>query len=156
MASTRLSASLREFRGNIDGLVFYTWQGDTFVRPYKRQRDPKTLLQLDLRTAFGRAVRAWRKLSPEEKARWNRRSKKKRTTGYHVFLSTYLRNRWDRAVAQRPDLVATPGIEYRDSTGSTPVHYPCASPAPSFPAPSCFVPPSLAYADRARSTLGGG
>ena len=156
MAYTRPTATLREFRGNIDGLVFYTWQGDTFVRPYKEQRDPKTPRQLDLRGAFARAVRAWRKLTPDEKARWNRQARKKRTTGYHVFLSAYIRNRWDRAASQRPDLVATPGVEYRDNRGAVPMHHPDSKPAPSLPVPSSFVPPSLDLSDRACAAPGGG
>ena len=156
MAYTRLTATLREFRGNIDGLVFYTWQGDTFVRPYKRPRDPKTPRQLDLRGAFARAIRAWRKLTPDEKTRWNRQARKKRTTGYHVFLSAYIRNRWDRAADTRPAVVTMPGIEYRDSKGPLPVHHASPTPAPSLPVPSSFVPPSLDLSDRACAAPGGG
>ena len=101
MAKVHLNAIIKGITGRIGALVFYEWDGDTFVRPRVRQRDPKTPLQLDLRDAFGRGVRSWQALPEAEKAEWNRRANKRRTTGYHAYLSAYMRNRWDRAEAAR-------------------------------------------------------
>jgi len=114
MAKVRLNAIVKGITGRIGALVFYEWDGDTFVRPRVRQRDPKTPLQLDLRDAFGRGVRSWQALTETEKAQWNRRARKRRTTGYHAYLSAYMRNRWDRAEALRPHAVATTAAAYHD------------------------------------------
>ncbi len=114
MAKVRLNIAFKGIASRIGSLVFYEWEGDTFVRPQVHQRDPKTPRQLDLRDAFGRAVRAWQALPEAEKAHWNRRADKRRTTGYHAYLSAYMRNRWDRAEATRPHAVATPDTVYHD------------------------------------------
>ena len=70
MAKVHLNAIIKGITGRIGALVFYEWDGDTFVRPQGRQRDPKTPLQLALRDAFSRAVHTWQALAETEKAHW--------------------------------------------------------------------------------------
>ena len=59
--------SLRSFRGTVDGLSF---RRDGTVLPLRRQRDPKTPLQLDSRARMRLASEAWETLTPEEARSW--------------------------------------------------------------------------------------
>ncbi len=156
MAKVHLNAIVKGITGRIGALIFYEWDGDTFVRPRVRQRDPKTPLQLALRDAFGRGVRAWQSLPETEKAQWNRRANKRRTTGYHAYLSAYMRNRWDRAEALRPNAVATAAAAYHDITPRSAVKR--LSSRYAVPVdPRCpFVPPSLPLSDAFLNALSGG
>ena len=156
MAKVRLNAIVKGITGRIGALVFYEWDGDTFVRSQGRQRDPKTPLQLDLRDAFGRAVHAWQALPEAEKAEWNRRARKRRTTGYHAYLSAYMRNRWDRAEALRPHAVATAAAAYHDIIPRNAVKRPSNRYAVPVDLRSPFVPPSPPLSDAFLSALSGG
>ncbi len=156
MAKVRLNAIIKGITGRIGALVFYEWDGDTFVRPRGRQRDPKTPLQLDLRDAFSRGVRAWQALPETEKAQWNRRARKRRTTGYHAYLSAYMRNRWDRAEALRPHAVATAAAAYHDIIPQSAVKRPSSRHDVPVDLRCPFVPPSLPLSDAFLSALSGG
>jgi hypothetical protein len=156
MAKVHLNAIVKGITGRIGALVFYEWDGDTFVRPQVRQRDPKTPLQLDLRDAFSRAVHAWQALPEAEKAQWNRRASKRRTTGYHAYLSAYMRNRWDRAEAVRPHAVAMTVPAYHDIIPKNAVKRPSSRYAAPVDLRCPFVPPSLPLSDAFLSALSGG
>ena len=156
MAKVHLTATIKGITGRIGNLVFYEWDGDTFVRPRVRQRDPKSPLQLDLRDAFGRGVRAWQALPDAEKAQWNRRAHKRRTTGYHAYLSVYMRNRWDRAESARPHAVATEAAAYHDIIPRSAVKRPSSRYDVPVDLRCPFVPPSLPLSDAFLSALSGG
>jgi hypothetical protein len=156
MAKVRLNAIVKGITGRIGALVFYEWDGDTFVRPQGRQRDPKTPLQLDLRDAFSRGVRAWQALPEAEKAQWNRRADKRRTTGYHAYLSAYMRNRWDRAEALRPHAVAMTASAYHDIIPQNAVKRSSSRHDAGMDLRCPFVPPSLPLSDAFLSALSGG
>ena len=156
MAKVRLNAIVKGITGRIGALVFYEWDGETFVRPRVRQRDPKTPLQLDLRDAFGRGVRSWQALTETEKAQWNRRASKRRTTGYHAYLSAYMRNRWDRAEALRPHAGATAAPAYHDIIPQSAVKRPSSRHDVPMDLRCPFVPPSLPLSDAFLGALSGG
>ena len=156
MAKVRLNVAFKGITGRIGHLVFYEWDGDTFVRPRGRQRDPKTPLQLDLRDAFSRGVRSWQALPEAEKAEWNRCAGKRRTTGYHAYLSAYMRNRWDRAEAARPHAVAMVAAAYHDIIPRNAVKRPSSRHAVPVDLRCPFVPPSLPLSDAFLSALSGG
>jgi hypothetical protein len=156
MAKVRLNVAFKGITGRIGHLVFYEWDGDTFVRPRGHQRDPKTPLQLALRDAFSRAVHTWQALAETEKAHWNRRARKRRTTGYHAYLSAYMRNRWDRAEAARPHTVAITAPAYHDIIPRNAVKRPSSRHAVPMDLRCPFVPPSLPLSDAFLSALSGG
>ncbi len=120
MARVTLNKMFTGFRGHLGRIGFYEWEGDVFARGLYGQHDPKTPLQLDLRGAFGKAVKSWQKLSEKEQNYWNKMSKKRRVKGYHLYISAYMLNRWDRLEGSRirPDLAV--GEEYFEQEGDAP------------------------------------
>ncbi len=156
MAKVHLTATIKGIAGRIGDLIFYEWDGDTFVRPHVRQRDPKTPLQLALRDAFSRGVHAWQALPEAEKARWNRRASKRRTTDYHAYLSAYMRNRWDRAEAARPHTVAITAPAYHDIIPQRAVKRPSSRHDVPVDLRCPFVPPSPPLSDAFLSAFSGG
>ncbi len=119
MARVTLNDAFKGFTGLLGRISIYEWDGDTFARACYKRKDPKTPLQLDLRGAFGKAVKSWQGLNEKEQAYWNKMSKKRRVKGYHLYISAYMLNRWDRLEGSRirPDLATADA--YFDTEGSS-------------------------------------
>lgn len=78
------------FSGRHGSMVFVVRGKTTYVRRYKKPHDPKTPAQHAHRLRFMEAVQAWRELSDEEKARYNKRAKRLGRTGYNLFVGEFL------------------------------------------------------------------
>ena len=128
MARVRFGNGIKAFRGNIDGLVFYGYQGRNYVRVHRETRDPGTEKQMVMRRRFATAVHAWQALEPEERDFWRARGRRLRRNGYNAFLSCYM-------IHMHGDI--------REGGVKAPTHRKDAFGTPSVPLPPPFVPPSL-------------
>ncbi len=106
MAHLTLNVAFRELHGRMGGLVYVHRYGKQYVRIYARPSNPNTPAQRRGRNAFGEAVRAWQALTAEEKESWNDRARRKRRSGYNMFISEWMKA--DEG-AERADLYPAPG-----------------------------------------------
>jgi len=60
-----------EARGKIGGLIYNTWRGIRYVKRFTSPSQPRTALQLSIRSISITLVRAWQGLSPAAQADWN-------------------------------------------------------------------------------------
>lgn len=70
-------------------VTVYTMRGRQFMRVYVVPRNPKTKEQQRRRTAFSKAVEAWRRLTPKQKEFY--RGIAKDMTGFNLFISRFIR-----------------------------------------------------------------
>jgi len=57
---------------------------------YRFPRNPRTEAQQKVRTAYGKCVEAWKKLSPEEKADYDSRAEPLGISGFNLFVKEHL------------------------------------------------------------------
>ncbi len=77
-------------RGRLGDDIGYVVRGRQRWRRYVKPSDPRTRRQMRRRRHFARLVSRWHSLTEAEKGRWNdlvRRARRKRTTGFNLFLS---------------------------------------------------------------------
>ncbi len=91
MAKVKLHPYLRTAHGGLDGLVFYRRYGKIYIKARTIPSNPRTEPQVKCRGNFGGGVKAWQVLPDEEKALYRNRAKRKRKSGYNLFMSEYLR-----------------------------------------------------------------
>ncbi len=91
MAKVKLHPYLRTAHGGMDGLVFYRRYGKIYIKARTIPSNPRTEPQVKCRGNFGGGVKAWQVLPEEEKALYRNRAKRKRKSGYNLFMSEYLR-----------------------------------------------------------------
>ncbi len=91
MAKVKLHPYLRTAHGGLDGLVFYRRYGKIYIKARTIPANPRTEPQVKCRGNFGGGVKAWQVLPEEGKALYRNRAKRKRKSGYNLFMSEYLR-----------------------------------------------------------------
>ncbi len=91
MAKAKLHPFLRTMHGGFDGLVLYRRYGKTYIKIRTIPFNPRTEPQVKCRGNFGGSVKAWQNLSEEEKSLYRNRAKRKKRSGYNLFMSEYLR-----------------------------------------------------------------
>lgn len=75
----------------IDGRVYQIRRGKQYSRANTPQPNPQTPAQQYVRGVFARAVEYWQGL-PELWINWfNTRAKKKRMTGFNLWISEYMK-----------------------------------------------------------------
>lgn len=77
-------------RGRHNDRVFYMRNGNICARKYLVPPNPRTAEQQKGRKYFARAVKDWKDLDTEAKARWNTDAKAMKKRGYSLFLSVRL------------------------------------------------------------------
>lgn len=97
MATTKLNPAYMSMKGNIGKLIFYNRKGKQCIRSYCIPRNPNTPAQKAVRRNFAEAVKAWQMLPLSEKEAYNRRARKKPLTGYNLFTSEFLREKYSSA-----------------------------------------------------------
>ncbi len=91
MAKVKLHPYLRTAHGGMGDLVFYRRYGKIYIKARTIPANPRTEPQVKCRGNFGGGVKAWQVLPEEEKALYRNRAKRKRKSGYNLFMSEYLR-----------------------------------------------------------------
>ncbi len=91
MAKVKLHPYLRTAHGGLDGLVFYRRYGKIYIKARTIPANPRTEPQVKCRGNFGGGVKAWQVLPEEEKNIYRARAKRKKKSGYNLFMSEYLR-----------------------------------------------------------------
>ncbi len=91
MAKVKLHPYLRTAHGGMGDLVLYRRYGKIYIKARTIPKNPRTEPQVKCRGNFGGSVKAWQVLPEEEKAIYRARAKRKRKSGYNLFMSEYLR-----------------------------------------------------------------
>ncbi len=91
MAGTKLHPFLRTAHGGLEGLVLYRRYGKTYIKRRTIPANPRTEPQVKCRGNFSGSVKAWQVLPEEEKNMYRLRAKRKKKSGYNLFMSEYLR-----------------------------------------------------------------
>ncbi len=91
MAKVKLHPYLRTAHGGMGDLVFYRRYGKIYIKARTIPSNPRTEPQVKCRGNFGGGVKAWQVLPEEEKALYRNRAKRKKKSGYNLFMSEYLR-----------------------------------------------------------------
>ncbi len=91
MAKVKLHPYLRTAHGGLDDLVLYRRYGKIYIKRRTIPSNPRTEPQVKCRGNFGGSVKAWQVLPEEEKAIYRARAKRKKKSGYSLFMSEYLR-----------------------------------------------------------------
>ncbi len=141
MAKLRLNRAFKGYSNRIDDIVYYEWNGRTYSRIYVKNRDPKTPLQLDRRGIFRKAVKAWKDLTEDRKEPWKRKGKKEKIHGYNVFISEFIKNRWDLAPTE--EWSANADADENETAGRTGAPDPFCILGVTDPLRYCFVGDSM-------------
>ncbi len=91
MAKVKLHPYLRTAHGGLDDLVLYRRYGKIYIKRRTIPANPRTEPQVKCRGNFGGSVKAWQVLPEEEKSVYRIRAKRKKRSGYNLFMSEYLR-----------------------------------------------------------------
>ncbi len=91
MAKVKLHPYLRTAHGGLDGLVLYRRYGKIYIKRRTIPKNPRTEPQVKCRGNFSGSVKAWQVLPEEEKNLYRIRAKRKKKSGYNLFMSEYLR-----------------------------------------------------------------
>jgi hypothetical protein len=80
--------------GRFRDYIFVTRNGNTYIKPYKVPRNPKSPAQQEHRDKFKQATLAWKALSSEQKQTFNDRAELTGTpiTGYNLFCQEQLKS----------------------------------------------------------------
>lgn len=91
MATITLQPIISSISGRLGNLVFFSRYGKQYVRSYVIPGNPKSISQQRNRSSFANAVKSWQSLAPEEKEEWCSLAQGKGSTGYHYYLSMYMK-----------------------------------------------------------------
>ena len=97
MALVHCNPVIEGFSKKSGNLVFFISRGKCFVRRHVIPRNPRTERQQFGRAAFAEAVRRWQELPEYKKAQCSYKARMRRTSGYNLFISRFLRDAWARA-----------------------------------------------------------
>ena len=97
MALVHCNPVIEGFSKKSGNLVFFISRGKCFVRRHVIPRNPRTERQQFGRAAFAEAVRLWQELPEYKKAQCSCKARMRRTSGYNLFISRFLRDAWARA-----------------------------------------------------------
>jgi hypothetical protein len=81
--------------GKFKDYIFVTRNGNTYIKPYKKPRNPNSLAQQLHRDKFKQAVKSWKELPPEIKQEYRNRAKLEPTpmTGISLYCREKLNTR---------------------------------------------------------------
>ena len=91
MAKIILPAYIESIHGRAGDTIFYTVAGTQYARAFTQPRNPRTRAQQKNRAAFSEGVKAWQKLSAQEKSLYNRLAHGKPRSGYNLFISMHMK-----------------------------------------------------------------
>jgi hypothetical protein len=94
MATATLNPFITSISGRIGSIVFYRRQGKTCIRSYVIPRNPDTAAQKAVRRSFADAVKSWQVLRCEEKYKFIRKAQKMQMSGYNLYISTFMKERF--------------------------------------------------------------
>ena len=86
MAKIKLDTMLDEVSDKLGNVVYSEWKGVKYVRKYVKAKDACTETQVEIRSAFSRAVSMWRMMPDAVKTGWNSYAGKRPVTGYNLFV----------------------------------------------------------------------
>lgn len=90
---------------HVEGYVFATWKGRTYIKRYAKPHNPRSEKQQRHRRLFREAVQAYKLLAPEEKERLDREASARRITGLNLFMSMYMRERESAEKSAEPEFI---------------------------------------------------
>jgi hypothetical protein len=73
-----------------------SWKGREYVKAYVVPRNPRTERQQEHRKKFGCAKEAWRQLTDEARAEYERRAQPQRISGWNLFVREHVAGRPQR------------------------------------------------------------
>lgn len=79
-----------EARGKVGSMVFGLWRGLQWVRMHFIPANPKTQLQINIRTALTLMVASWQGEAQANKDEWDLAAKGKPLSGYNMYMSAGL------------------------------------------------------------------
>ncbi|TAL35037.1 MAG: hypothetical protein EPN93_11330 [Spirochaetes bacterium] len=91
MARIKFGGLIREARGSLGDFIFSSWKGSAYVRRKARWTRPATPAQAIRRIRFSGLVRHWQVMGDAERAQWNARAKRRRMSGYNLFIGEMMR-----------------------------------------------------------------
>ena len=91
MARVTLNPMFHRLSGNMGRIVHYNRYGQQYCRVHVMPKNPRTECQQAVRATFADAVRSWQQLDSVEKARYNRKVRYKKMTGYNLYISTFMK-----------------------------------------------------------------
>lgn len=90
---------------HVEGYVFASWKGRTYVKRYAKPHNPRSEKQQKHRRLFREAVQAYQALLPEEKDRLNHEANARKITGLNLFMSRYMRERETVTTGAEPEFI---------------------------------------------------
>ena len=91
MARVTLNPMFHRLSGNMGRIVHYNRYGQQYCRIHVIPANPRTECQQAVRATFAEAVHSWQQLDSVEKARYNRKARYKKYTGYNLYISTFMK-----------------------------------------------------------------
>ena len=91
MAKLILPSYIESIHGRAGDTIFYTVTGTQYARAFTHPRNPRTRSQQKNRASFAQGVKAWQKLSAQEKSLYNRLAHGKSQSGYNLFISMHMK-----------------------------------------------------------------
>ena len=86
MGKVRTNAAIKGFSNNIDGFVYYERDGKTYVRPYRKPANPRTVKQQKVRDAFLALSSTWKHVDGIVRESWRSIGRKTKISGFNSFL----------------------------------------------------------------------
>lgn len=86
MAKAKTTASVPEISRNIDGFVYFSRNGNTYIRKYTKPAYSNTPEQAAVRAAFSTVVGIWKRNKGMLHAAWEAFALKRKRTGYNAFI----------------------------------------------------------------------
>lgn len=75
--------------GKFRDKIFCTLKGKTYIKRYKKPRDPRTGKQLTNRSLFSQAAAGWQTLTETEKEAYNQAAKYEPYSGYNLWFKEF-------------------------------------------------------------------
>ncbi len=121
MSKAQLNAIVKGISRNVDGLVFFTRDGNTYIRTYVKPKDPKSPGQQAVRSSFRTLAVDWKSIKGVVHASWKAYAKKKKIQAYSAFLganTVFKRDGMPLIIARE---LGIPALEaFTAATGSAP------------------------------------
>jgi len=86
MAKIKFISVLKQGSGRMEDVVFSSWKGRLFMKPYKKQRATFTDGQQEIRNSFTATSKNWKSLAGIVCASWEEHAEGRVMTGYNAFM----------------------------------------------------------------------
>ena len=114
MATAELNPTFMNMKGNLGNIILYNRYGTQCIRSHGKPRNPNTPAQKAVRRNFAEAVKQWQMLPVSEKEVYNKRARKKPLSGYNLFTSEFLKEKY--STSDRPAPVSLAVTVHTDSS----------------------------------------